>query len=49
MWVNSPCNQQCKLNNEKICIGCERTLYEIINWSKLSDEEKAEINKRLKK
>jgi predicted Fe-S protein YdhL (DUF1289 family) len=42
MIVNSPCINICELQND-YCVGCKRTIDEIINWQILSDEEKAEI------
>ena len=42
MIVNSPCINICELQND-YCVGCKRTIDEIINWQTLSDEEKAEI------
>jgi len=41
--VNSPCINICKLDENKICIGCYRTLDEIANWTKYTDEEKQNI------
>jgi predicted Fe-S protein YdhL (DUF1289 family) len=41
--VNSPCINICKLDENKICIGCYRTLDEIANWTKYTDKEKQNI------
>ena len=41
--VNSPCINICKLDENKICIGCYRTLDEIANWTKYTDEEQQNI------
>lgn len=38
--VKSPCISVCKLDENKICIGCWRTLEEIAAWSKMSDQQK---------
>lgn len=46
--IESPCIQKCKLNNGK-CEGCNRTLDQIRNWSKYTDEERLKIIKTLKK
>ena len=43
MRVLSPCINICKLNSDNICIGCYRTIKEITNWTKLSDEEKIKV------
>lgn len=32
----SPCNRVCTLNDDNVCIGCQRTLDEIVGWSALS-------------
>lgn len=44
--TKSPCCLACKLCDD-ICIGCGRTLEEIKNWSKYTNEEKIRINKRI--
>lgn len=31
-----------------VCIGCNRTTKEIVNWSKLSNDEKRSIVERIK-
>ena len=36
--VESPCNDICVLDGEKICIGCFRSLDEIIHWQRMDDE-----------
>ncbi|MBY5923146.1 DUF1289 domain-containing protein [Ferrimonas balearica] len=41
--VDSPCVACCKLDDQDICQGCYRTLAEIANWNRRSDEEKAAI------
>ena len=45
--VNSPCINICKLDENKICIGCYRTLDEIANWTKYTNEEKLNIINQL--
>ena len=42
------CTRKCVLNNASICTGCDRTIEEISNWWKLSDEEKWVIIRRIK-
>ena len=39
--------RSCKLENG-ICIGCNRTVFEISQWTKLSEEERQAIIARLK-
>lgn len=38
--VKSPCNNICQLNENKICIGCYRSIDEIANWTKFTHEQK---------
>jgi len=39
----SPCINICELDENKICVGCYRTIEEISNWTKYTDEEKQHI------
>lgn len=41
--VKSPCISICKLNDQKICIGCFRSLDEIAVWSQLNALEKQAV------
>jgi predicted Fe-S protein YdhL (DUF1289 family) len=43
MPVSSPCVRNCCLDEEDICIGCGRTVDEIIRWSDAANKEKLEI------
>ena len=38
--VLSPCVARCKLNEADYCIGCYRHITEIVNWNKITDEQK---------
>jgi predicted Fe-S protein YdhL (DUF1289 family) len=39
--VPSPCVSLCKMDAERLyCMGCLRTIEEIINWSKADDDYK---------
>lgn len=49
MRIKSPCNNKCKLDADKICIGCKRTFTEICEWSKLTDEERLAVIENIKK
>ena len=40
--IVSPCQNVCKIEDNK-CIGCYRTLEQISNWTKMSDEERKKI------
>ncbi len=35
----SPCVNICTLDEQQICLGCRRTLDEIVRWSGMSAEE----------
>ena len=46
----SPCTKNCSLNNStNICKGCGRTINEIVEWTRMTDEEKQEVMSRLLK
>ena len=40
MTVSSPCIRNCCLDDEDVCLGCYRTVEEIIQWADSSDNEK---------
>ena len=50
--VQSPCIDNCCLNDEKICLGCFRSIVEIAQWSQMNDKvrqnvlHKAEIRRK---
>ncbi|MCP3849041.1 MAG: DUF1289 domain-containing protein [Gammaproteobacteria bacterium] len=44
---NSPCIRNCCLNEEDICIGCFRSIDEIMCWSASSTQEKIAILERI--
>jgi len=48
-YVRSPCINICKLNENKICIGCHRTIDEIANWTKYTEKEKIKIIQNIQK
>ena len=41
--VKSPCVKICKLDENKICSGCGRTLDEIMHWTKYDETFKSEV------
>ena len=44
----SPCTKNCSLNSStNLCEGCGRNLDEIVEWTRMSDEEKQEVMSRL--
>lgn len=38
--VPSPCVSVCALDENDVCIGCHRTGDEILQWSRLTEQEK---------
>lgn len=46
--MKSPCINVCELDEDNICIGCGRTLKQIINWGNYTEEEREEIIQELK-
>lgn len=53
--VKSPCIKVCKYDEDRICIGCYRTMDDITGWLFLSEEQKvkalkeAEVRKKTPK
>ncbi|MFG0380258.1 DUF1289 domain-containing protein [Pseudomonas sp. zbq_18] len=41
--VGSPCRRQCCLDAQDICLGCGRTLSEILEWGKADDTRRRAI------
>jgi predicted Fe-S protein YdhL (DUF1289 family) len=41
--VTSPCVRQCCLDEQDICLGCSRSLQEILDWAGLTEEGKAAV------
>ncbi|GJM05968.1 MAG: hypothetical protein DHS20C09_19640 [marine bacterium B5-7] len=41
--VQSPCVKNCCLNEDDICMGCFRTITEIVGWSESNSEERETI------
>jgi predicted Fe-S protein YdhL (DUF1289 family) len=39
----SPCIRTCCLDDDDVCMGCGRSLAEIVSWGTASDDEKREI------
>jgi predicted Fe-S protein YdhL (DUF1289 family) len=44
--IITPCIRQCVQKDNK-CVGCGRTILEVMKWSAMSDEERLEIMMRL--
>lgn len=48
--IESPCVKICVVHPEaRICTGCYRSIEEIAGWSRLSNEDRAEIIQELPK
>ena len=45
--VESPCIKVCVLDDQQVCIGCQRTLDEIVAWESLSDDARLLVLERL--
>ena len=45
--ANSPCIGYCRVGSENICLGCGRTLDEIVRWSTMTEYEQHCILLRL--
>jgi len=41
--VLSPCIGLCKLDAERVCVGCGRRMHEIVAWSEADDEKRLKI------
>ena len=44
--VPSPCIRTCCLDDDEICIGCGRSLAEIVDWNEAEPVEKRRICER---
>jgi predicted Fe-S protein YdhL (DUF1289 family) len=42
----SPCVRNCCLDDDNVCLGCGRSLDEIVSWSGAADAEKRAILER---
>ncbi|MDM7857927.1 DUF1289 domain-containing protein [Thiopseudomonas acetoxidans] len=45
--VPSPCVSICALDDNEVCIGCQRTGDEIIRWGKMDNNERRAVLARL--
>jgi predicted Fe-S protein YdhL (DUF1289 family) len=41
--VASPCVHVCALDDEDICIGCQRTVTEITRWGLMDNSERRQV------
>jgi hypothetical protein len=44
--VKSPCVSVCALDEQDICIGCQRTAAEITLWGRMSNDERRDVLQR---
>ena len=47
--ILSPCISDCRINEYNICMGCGRTIEQIVQWSSYEDDEREKIIKNLEK
>jgi uncharacterized protein len=45
--VPSPCNDNCVMNDDDICIGCYRSFIEVVKWSKADKEMRLQYLKNI--
>lgn len=45
--VRSPCVSICALDQNDVCIGCQRTGEEILRWTMMTDEERREVLRKV--
>jgi hypothetical protein len=45
--TSSPCVDICELDSDFVCIGCGRTIDEVLNWPGYTDEQKKAVLDRL--
>jgi predicted Fe-S protein YdhL (DUF1289 family) len=41
--ITSPCVRNCCLDKRDVCLGCSRTVAEIIRWGDADDTDKLQI------
>lgn len=46
--IESPCISICRMENE-VCVGCGRTLEEVVEWYNMTDKQKQAVLNRLEK
>ena len=44
---DSPCVDVCQLDSDFVCIGCGRTIDEVLKWPEYTDEQKKAVLDRL--
>ncbi|WP_081628013.1 DUF1289 domain-containing protein [Sphingobium indicum] len=46
--VTSPCRNLCALDAARVCIGCGRTIDEIVHWRSMGDDARAAVMARVR-
>ena len=46
--IESPCVSICRMENE-VCVGCGRTVDDVVNWYDMTDDEKQAVLNRIEK
>ncbi|ETI62326.1 DUF1289 domain-containing protein [Marinomonas profundimaris] len=41
--IKSPCIRHCCLDADDVCVGCYRTIQEIMDWHKSTESQKHDI------
>ncbi|HGY9626236.1 DUF1289 domain-containing protein [Pseudomonas juntendi] len=41
--VASPCVNVCALDEQDVCVGCQRTVAEITRWSRMDNQERRQV------
>ncbi|SFR78816.1 hypothetical protein SAMN05216203_3058 [Marinobacter daqiaonensis] len=45
--VASPCVSVCALDENDVCIGCHRTGDEILHWTRLDDDQRRDVLRKV--
>lgn len=48
MKIDSPCKLVCVYDEDKVCLGCHRTMDEIVDWVNYNDQQKLEVWKNIR-
>ena len=41
--ASTPCNRVCTLDRDGVCLGCHRTVDEIIRWREMGEAERLRL------
>ena len=45
--TSSPCVDICELDSDFVCVGCGRTIDEVLKWPEYTDEQKKAVLDRI--